>query len=154
MNLFKKPAWRLVRVHVLMDWKDMDAFAFDTGCRLMDDGWASKLYFARYMDPVACTSYVEFKLVPLRTDALLRLWLSDRYKDVNKVDIEGFEGSDAHAEAFNMARQLRGLGDDKISDILHWCLNMTGYTYTQEIKMLSLHCASCANNLIHIETGA
>jgi len=155
MPIFKKKAWRVVRVNVLMDSLTMDAFAFNTAGTLLDNKLASKVYFARYGDPHANTTYVEFKLVPLVPDKELETYLRLTYEtEVSAVDIQPFEGSDAHAEAFVLARMMRGTGDDQIADVVHWLLNMTGYSYMDEVKLHSRSTYQIADSMNKMEGRA
>lgn len=153
MSLFKRKAsWRVANVHVLMDGTAMQQFAFNTACRLLDDGLVSKIYFASYSH--VGETYVEFKLVPLVEDNTLDIFLRELGgAEVHTIQITPFEGSDAHAEAFRLARLLKGMGDENIQDVIHWCFNMAGFSYTQEIRLHSLSAAQIATTLMHVERG-
>lgn len=134
MGLFSKPKWRIARVHVLMDASEMDAFGFETACALADEGYAAKLYYCRYMSrEMRC---VEFKLLPMCEDSVLVNYLRAK-QDVSSVTVEPWDGSggDPYAQAFILARLLRGKGDEHLVDVLHWMLNMTGYNYAQELGL-------------------
>jgi len=141
MNIFnwlptyKKSLWRVARVHVLMSSPEMHDYAFETACQLLDKHIASKVYFASYGNPNAGTTYVEFKMVPTVEDVEIDRFLRDGGVSVDRVEIQAFEGSDAHAEAFALARLIKGSGDEQIMDVVHWLLNMTGFGYTAEIKI-------------------
>lgn len=131
MGLFSKSKWRLVKAHVLMDWKELEAFGFETACELVDKGFATKLYYARYLSNEA--RRVEFKLYPMVQDHELEHHLLQK-PDVTEVTVEPFDGSDTYAEAFAMARLLRGQGNKQAGDVVHWMLNMAGYNYIQEVE--------------------
>lgn len=154
MPIFKKRRWRVVRVSVLMDTTQMNVYAFNTACDLLDKEMASKVYFARYGDPHAGTTYVEFKLMPLVPDEELDTFLRDHGPEIHTVEIQPFEGSDAHAEAFVLARMLRGTGEEQISDVVHWLLNMTGYGYMDEVKLHSRSSYQIAETMNKMERGA
>lgn len=154
MPIFKKKHWRVVRVSVLMDSLQMNTYAFETACALLDRELVSKVYFARYGDPHAGTTYVEFKVVPLVPDKELETYLKLAYEnEVSAVDIQPFDGSDAHAQAFLMARLLRGSGDEQIADVVHWLLNMTGYSYMDEVKLYARSTHQIASTMAKMEGG-
>jgi len=134
MGLFTKSTWRLVRAHVQMTAAEMESFGFETACELVDQGYASKLYYCRYLLPeIRC---VEFKLLPLREDRVLREFLRGM-QDVTEVTVEPWDGSggEPYAQAFVLARLLRGKGDDHMADVTHWLFNMTGFNYAQEVGL-------------------
>lgn len=146
MGLFTKPKWRLVRAHVLMDGNEMESFGFETACELVDRNYASKLYYCRYLSrELRC---VEFKLLPLRDDDTLVSLLSGK-QDVTSATVEPWDGGggEPYAQAFVLARLLRGKGDEHVADVLHWALNMTGYTYAQEVGLYAQATVVIAGNL-------
>ena len=154
MPIFRKKHWRVVRVSVLMDTLQMNVYAFETACALLDKNMVSKVYFARYGDPHAGTTYVEFKVVPLVPDKELETYLRLAYEnEVSAVDIQSFEGSDAHAEAFLLARMMRGTGDEQIADVVHWFLNMTGLNYMDEVKLHARSTYQIADTMHKMEGG-
>lgn len=153
MPIFRKKQWRIIRVSVLMDSFQMNTYAFDTACALLDKELASKVYFARYGNPHAGTTYVEFKLVPLVSDEHLDTFLRDHGPEIANVEIFPFNGSDAHAQAFLMARLLRGQGDEQIADVVHWMLNMTGYSYMDEVKLFARSSFQIADTMNKMERG-
>lgn len=153
MPIFKKKHWRVVRVNVLMDTNQMNVYAFDTACALLDKSLVSKVYFARYGDPHAGTTYVEFKVAPLVPDEELETFLRDYGPEIHTIETKPFDGSDAHAQAFLMARLLRGQGDEQIADVVHWLLNMTGYGYMDEVKLHSRSSYQIADTMNKMERG-
>ena len=150
MNLFKskpKKLWRVIRVHVLMDSKQMSAYAFLTASVLLDEQKVSKVYFASYSNPHAGTTYVEFKVLPRVSDEELKAHLGAYGPEIHAIDIQPFEGSDAHAQAFLLARTMRGSGGEQINDVVHWLLNMNGFSYLDEIKLHSHASHQLADNM-------
>lgn len=151
--IFKKHLWRIIRVSVLMDSDQVNTYAFNTATDLLDKKLVSKVYFARYGTPRAGTTYVDFKLVPSVPDAELEAYLFTRGPEIHTIETMPFEGSDAHAQAFLLAQQLRGSGDDNIAVVLHWLLNMTGFSYTDEVKLHAKAAYTIADGLNRIERG-
>jgi len=150
LNWCLRRKWRLARAHVLMDAREMEAFGFETACALTDEGYASKLYYCRYMS--ATTRCVEFKLLPACEDDKLLEFLRGK-QDVRDVTVEPWDGSggDVYAQAFALARMLRGKGDEHVGDVAHWLLNMTGYSYVQELQFYARGTATVAGIFGEIE---
>jgi len=58
-----------------------------------------------------------------------------------------FDESPAHAQAYLLSRLLRGKGEELTKDVLHWMLNMSGYSYAQEVRLLAENVAHMAGNI-------
>lgn len=151
MNLFgKKSNWRKVVVHLQgLEQHDLQLCGWD----MTDSLWGetkAPMFFAHYCDP-AGNARVEIKVELDWSVTQFELffrsvrWWSAQY--VHSVSVEPFNESPAHAQAYLLARLLRGKGEPLTKDVLHWTLNMTGYSYAQEIKLLAEHVAHMAENV-------
>jgi hypothetical protein len=91
---------------------------------------------------------VEFKLLPSRDDGALTEFLRKK-QDVTSVTVERWDGSggEPYAQAFVLARLLRGKGDDHMADVAHWLFNMTGFNYAQEVGLHAKAISIIAGNL-------
>lgn len=145
LSLFSKPDWFKVSIYLgCMTWQEMAVISWN----IIDDFWAHNgqppLYYARYTSP-GTDSRIEMQVKWGGSAKQLEALFHG--PGINKVYVTGCVGSDAHAEAYLMARQLRGKGEPLTKDTLHWMLNMTGYSYVQEVKLLSEQVATMAANL-------
>lgn len=142
-------------MHVLMDSITMDNYAYQSACTLLDSALVSKVYFARYSNPHENTAYVEFKVLPTASDEqIANVLRSYDAPEITTITVELFDGDDAHAEAFRLSRLLRGKGTDHAADVIHWLLNMTGYSYLDEIQLHASAVQHTANLLNRMEKGA
>lgn len=127
--------WRKVIVHLgEIEWSELSVAAWD----MVDDFWLKHdqppIYFARYSLPPRGDSRVEIQTQTKCKNADLQSWFLG--PGVLRVDVSTCDGSDAHAAAYLLARELRGKDEALTKDALHWALNMMGYSYTGEIRVL------------------
>jgi hypothetical protein len=145
LKLFKnKSRWRKVTLYTNgLDGADLELLALQVADRL----WlktGAPLYYARYSKPNG-ESRIE---IQIKVD-----WLREQFWEFiteaanTHIHVEDADGSEAHAQAYLLARQLHGKGDEFTKDVLHWLLNMTGYSYAQEIRLLGEEISAMATNL-------
>jgi hypothetical protein len=145
MNLFgKKSSWKKVVVHLWgLEQHDLQMCGWDFTDRLWKKT-AAPMFFAHYSNPNG-EARVEIKV---ELD-----WSAQQFEqffasqNVSKVTVEDFNASPAHALAYLLSRELRGKGEVFTKDVLHWALNMTGYSYAQEMRILAEHIAHMAENI-------
>lgn len=145
MRLFGKPDWFKVTIYLgSMTWQELMVISWN----IIDDFWVHNeqppLYYARYTAP-GTDSRIEMQVKWRSTAKELEALFHG--PGINRVSVTGCEGSEAHAAAYLLARQLKGKGEPLTKDTLHWMLNMTGYSYVQEVKLLSEQVATMAANL-------
>lgn len=145
-SLFKKPEWFKVTIYLgSMTWQELMVLSWN----IVDEFWSNNrqpsLYYARYTSP-GTDSRIEMQVKwPGDAKELEALFSGP---GINRCVVAGHnEGSEAHAAAYLLARQLKGKGETLTKDTLHWMLNMTGYSYVQEVKLLSEQVATMAANL-------
>lgn len=149
MKLFKKKAgWRLVIIHTDGVYgHDLNRVAWNAADCLCDKMHAP-LYFAHYSTPNG-ESRVEIKVKLTWSLKQFQDFFREEYclAASHRIEVKPFNGSLEHAQAYLLSRELRGKGDVLTSDVLHWLMNMTGYSYAQEIRVLAAHVAAMACNL-------
>lgn len=150
MSLFgSRSGWVQVIIPVWgLDWSELSLLAWEITDRLWSETGAP-MYFARYSEPGGfCRIEIKVKLD----------WSAQRFQgymqDVGREEIDmpglrvkDIDGSPAHAQAYLLSRLLRGKGEALTKDVLHWTLNMTGYSYAQEIRIMGEQVAHMADNL-------
>ena len=146
MNLFKRSKWRKVIVHLgAIEWEELNVVAWDMVDRFWVEQNKPSLYFARYSEPPAGDSRVEIQTRWDGDPEELVGWFSN-IEGVTGVGLASTDGSEPHTAAYLLARHLRGQGEALTKDTLHWALNMTGYSYTGEIRVLAEQVATMAAN--------
>ena len=145
MGLFTKSKWRKVIIHLgVIEWTELNVVAWD----MVDDFWLKHkeppIYFARYCQPPVGDSRVEIQTEWQGTDLELKKWFEG--PGVLQVEVSTVDGSIPHAVAYLLARQLRGKGEPLTRDTIHWALNMTGYSYNGEVRLLAEQVAIMAAN--------
>lgn len=147
LSLFgpKKTKWRKVIIYLApMTWQELTVVSWN----IVDEFWQNNkqplLYYARYNSP-GSESRIEMQVEWEGTEDELAACFYG--PGINGSASTGCDGSPAHAAAYLMARQLWGKGEPLTKDTLHWMLNMTGYSYVQEVKLLSEQVATMAANL-------
>jgi len=155
MNIFaNKSLWKKVIINLWgLEPHDLQAY----GWAFTDKLWlATKapMFFAHYSDRESARVEIKVALD----------WTLEHFKEffgtphevgasaINSITMEPFGGSPAHAQAYLLSRELRGAGEELTKDALHWALNMTGYSYAQEIRILAEHVAHMAGNLEKVTT--
>lgn len=145
MSLFaKKSAWKKVVVNLWgLENHDLEMCGWDFTDRLWQKT-AAPMYFAHYSHPNG-EERVEIKV---ELD-----WSAQQFEqffasqNVRSVTVEDFNGSRAYAQAYLLSRDLRGKGEPLTKDVIHWTLNMAGYAYVQEMRILSEQVAHMAENM-------
>jgi hypothetical protein len=151
MNFFKTSKWKKIVIELQgAQGHDLHLCGRDMTDALWDETHAP-MFFAHYSEPLTGKVQVEIKVeLDWSHDAIdlffrrTSLWAAQY---VQKVSTSPFNESPAHAQAYLLSRLLRGKGEEQTKDVLHWMLNMTGYTYPQEIKLLGEHVAHLAGNI-------
>jgi len=151
MNLFsKKSAWKKIVVELAgLEQHDLHLCGRD----MTDELWKetkAPMFFAHYSNPNG-HAWVEIKTEldwdATRIDLFFRSTRFWSAQFIQNVAVTSFNESPAHALAYLLSRELRGKGEVFTKDVLHWTLNMTGYSYAQEIKLLAEHVAHIAGNI-------
>lgn len=152
MKLFgKKSAWKKITIELvgLEQGHDLHQCGWD----LTDGLWEktkAPMFFAHYSTPGG-KAWVEIKTeLDWEAGAIELFFRSTQFwaaQHVERVSVTPFNESPAHAQAYLLSRLLRGKGEVMTKDVLHWALNMTGYTYAQEIKLLAEQTAVIAGNI-------
>ncbi len=108
------------------------------------------LYFAKYAVPTDTVLNVQIA-IELDWEILefIEFFKSvpDHPTDIEVIDVQPCEGSLQHAQAWALAKTLRGKDEREIYDTLHWFYNMLGCGYAQEARMLCEHASLIARNL-------
>lgn len=151
MSLFgKKSQWKKVSLYVsLTDWADLSLYAWEATDRLWE-ATKAPMYYARYSEPHSTEGRVE---IQVELD-----WTREQFETLFKTDtlapvinqlvvLKWPAGSLAHANAYLLSRELRGKGEALTKDALHWALNMTGYSYAQELRLLGEQVSVLAGNM-------
>jgi len=140
-----KSAWKRVTIRLwgLDDQHGLHTCGWDFTDRLWE-ATKAPMFFAHYSSPNGQAS-VEIKV---ELD-----WTTAKFKEffdgpsTSSVVVEPFNGSPAHAQAYLLSRLLRGKGEELTKDVLHWTLNMSGYSYAQEVRLLAESVAHMAGNI-------
>jgi len=154
MSFFgSKSSWVRVVIPVWgLDWSELSLIAWEITDRLWSETQVP-MYFAHYSEPGGYCR-VEIKVKLDWTVQKFQGYMQDFGRmeiDVPNVKVSGIDGSDAHAQAYLLARQLRGKGEPLTKDVLHWTMNMTGYSYAQEIRLMGQQVAHFAESLEKIQ---
>lgn len=141
--------WKKIIVYLEgLETHDLQLCGWDMTDQLWQETKAA-MYFAHYAD--MGRTWVEIKAeitwdTP-RIELFLRRtdnWSAQYIKDIRVVDFAALTETPAHAQAYLLSRSLRGKGEELTKDVLHWMLNMTGYSYAQEISLLAEHISEMA----------
>lgn len=132
----------MVELNGLEDSHDLHVAGWD----MTDALWqATKapMFFAHYSDPSGVRVEIKAELdwPALHIEAFFRRTSFWSAQFIKNIAVTSFNESPAHALAYLLSRELRGKGEPFTKDVLHWVLNMTGYTYTQEMRILAEHVA-------------
>ena len=151
MSLFNKSKWKKITIelHGLDDSHDLHLCGWDMTDALWQETKAP-MFFAHYSDPsgwVQVEIKTELDWDALRIEAFFRRTSFYSAQFIKEVTVVQFSESPAHAQAYLLSRLLRGEGEALTKDVLHWMLNMTGYSYMQEIRLLAEHAARMAENI-------
>jgi len=151
MKLFgKKSAWKKITIELVGLEQQHDLYL--CGWDLTDGLWETTkapMFFAHYSTPGH--AWVEIK-TELDWDAArielffrsVKFWAAQYLQSISVVP---FDESPAHAQAYLLSRLLRGKGEELTKDVLHWMLNMSGYSYAQEVRLLAENVAHMAGNI-------
>jgi hypothetical protein len=146
LKLFGKSGWRKVIVHLAVaEWKEFDCAVWT----MVDDAadmLHAPLFFSRYSD-AASGQRVEIQIQTDQPDEKLWTFFTAYGPHVLKVEFAATDGSDVYAAAYALSRKLRGKGEPLTKDVLHFTLNMTGYSYAQEVRLLAEEVAAMAANM-------
>lgn len=151
MSLFgKKSAWKKVVIELQgLEQHDLQLCGWDMTDALWQETKAP-MFFAHYADSSG-HARVEIKTEldwdATRIELFFRRTSHYSAQFIQNITVTAFNDSPAHAQAYLLSRLLRGKGEDLTKDALHWALNMAGYSYAQEVKLLAEHIAHMADNI-------
>lgn len=146
----KKSYWKKIVVELqTLEPHDLQLCGWD----MTDELWKetkAPMFFAHYSDPSG-RAWVEIKCdlawEAVRIDLFFRSTCYWTAQFIKEIRVEPFNESPAHAQAYLLSRELRGKGEALTKDVMHWALNMTGYSYAQEIRLCGEQVSTLASNI-------
>jgi len=147
---FNKSAWKKITIELQgLEQHDLNLCGWDMTDALWQETKAP-MFFAHYAYPSG-HAQVEIKTEldwdATRIELFFRSTSFYSAQFIQNIAVTSFNESPAHAQAYLLSRLLRGKGEAHTKDVLHWMLNMTGYSYAQEIRLLAEHAAHMAGNI-------